>query len=73
MRVRTQRKDIVDIKHFRYCTKHYGLLVWLQNETPNLLLEVNGGMERSFIPIHQLDFEDQLAVIGLNPNDPHAF
>ena len=69
MRVHTQRRDIVDIKHFRYCARHYGMLVALQQELPNLLLEIDGNAKRAFIPIHQLDFEDQSAVIALNPNE----
>jgi hypothetical protein len=69
MRVHTQRHDIVDIKHFRYCARHYGMLVALQQELPNLLLEIQGSPQRAFIAIHQLDFENQSAVIALNPND----
>lgn len=71
MKVYTNNKRIVDLKHFRYCSKHYRMLVNLQQEAPNLMLELNTP-ERSFIPIHQVDFEDQLALIGLNPNDAHA-
>ena len=58
MRVYTSRKTIVDLKHFRYCAKHYGMLLTLQQETPNLMLEVNDLERRSFIPIHQLDLEE---------------
>ena len=72
MRVYTSRKTIVDLKHFRYCAKHYGMLLTLQQETPNLMLEVNDLERRSFIPIHQLDLDDRFSVIRLNPNDTHA-
>ncbi|MBI5537767.1 MAG: hypothetical protein HY898_33895 [Deltaproteobacteria bacterium] len=69
MRVSTYRNKIVDLKHFRYCVRHYGMLVTLQHETPNLMLEVDDSNGRSFIPIHQIDLEDQTAIITLNPND----
>jgi hypothetical protein len=72
MRAFTTKRTIVDIKHFRYCSKHYGMLLSLQQETPNLMLEVNASERGALIPIHQLDLEDQVALIGLNPNDAHA-
>jgi hypothetical protein len=73
MRVYTNRNSIVDLKHFRYCTKHYGMLLALQHEAPNLKLEVAVEPGRStFIPIHELNFDDYLAVNRLNPSDPHS-
>lgn len=72
MRVYTTRRTIVDLKHFRYCSKHYSMLLTLQQEAPNLMLEVGNAGKQALIPIHQIDLEDQLAVIGLNPNDAHA-
>jgi hypothetical protein len=76
MRVYTTRKTIVDLKHFRYCSKHYRMLLTLQQEAPNMMLELkqpfSGQSATGAIPIHQLDLEDQLALIGLNPNDAHA-
>jgi hypothetical protein len=72
MRVYTTRRTIVDLKHFRYCSKHYRMLLTLQQEAPNLMLEVNTPDRSALIPIHQIDLEDQYALIGLNPNDAHA-
>jgi hypothetical protein len=72
MRVFTTKKSIVDLKHFRYCAKHYDMLLTLQQETPNLMLEVNQQNQRAFVPIHQLDLDDPRSVSGLNPNDAHA-
>jgi hypothetical protein len=72
MRCYTSKKTIVDLKHFRYCSKHYRMLLTLQQEAPNMMLEVNHPGSQALIPIHQLDLEDQLALIGLNPNDAHA-
>jgi hypothetical protein len=72
MRCYTNQKTIVDLKHFRYCSKHYRMLLTLQQEAPNMMLEVNHSERASLIPIHQLDLEDQVALIGLNPNDAHA-
>jgi len=72
MRCYTNKKTIVDLKHFRYCSKHYSMLLTLQQEAPNMMLEVNQPERQGLIPIHQLDLEDQFALIGLNPNDTHA-
>ena len=69
MRVFTNRKQIVDLKHFRYCTGHYHILLELQQETPNMLLELCGHDARTFVPIHQLDLDDRLGMITLNPGD----
>jgi hypothetical protein len=72
MRVYTTLKTIIDLKHFRYCAKHYRMLLTLQQEAPNLMLEFGGVGRAGLIPIHQIDLEDQFALISLNPNDAHA-
>jgi hypothetical protein len=69
MRVFTNRQEIVELKHFRYCTGHYQMLLTLQQEAPNMLLEIRGDKGREFVPIHRLDLDDQFAMIDLNPGD----
>ena len=69
MRVYTYKKTIVDIRHFRFCSKHYQLLLTLQREMPNMLLESAAADGQKFIPIHTLNLEDQIAIRDLNPNE----
>ncbi|MFA6446995.1 MAG: hypothetical protein WCW31_01925 [Patescibacteria group bacterium] len=70
MRIYTHQHTIVDVKHFRFCAKHYNLLLVLQQEMPNLCLEVVSAEGAPFrLPIHKLNLENQEDIRRLNPNE----
>jgi hypothetical protein len=73
MRVRLQDKRIVRLKHFRLVHPHYILLCGLQQEVPNMLLEIepiSPGGKREFVPIHAIDLDrfQELTLLNL-PGD----
>ena len=70
MRVYTSKKSIVNIKHFHFCTKDYTTLLALQNDHPNLALEVdNGDAFSTYIRINQIDLENRLELMALNAHE----
>lgn len=66
MRVFTIHHKIVDIKHFKFCTKDYNMLLELQRDHPNLPLETE---INEYIRINQLDLENRAELMTLNASD----
>lgn len=61
MRLYTDRKAIVTLKHFRFTHGHYLILCQMQADQTlcNCLVEIEDEPDKhSFVPVHALDLED---------------
>ena len=66
MRVYTYKQTIVNLRHFKFCSKHMEMLIMLQHELPNIRLELDTPEGHEYIPIHELNLEDARVVRQLN-------
>jgi len=70
MRVFTNKNAIANLKHFKYCLKNYERLLDLQQEVPNLPLEIESETAyKRYIPISSLNLEKFSEILNLNAHD----